>query len=298
MVAGLRVIPAGAERRAAGRWGAILSGVVTLQLDRLRSRSPAWRAGVVTAACVAVVATVLALPPIHLVALDRGAFADRRTLLGIPNALDVLSNAVFAWAGLIGFLRLRSLEPALRPIGVVLQVALLGVTVGSGFYHLAPSPERLLFDRLPITVAFMAVLALALGDRVSPRLGRGTLAPLVAFGAGTALLWYFGWNGGDAPGAGDLRPYALTQAVPMAALPILLLLFPGRLEERRLLLALLLYGVAKGFEAFDHQIFALGGIVSGHTLKHLVAGLACFFLVPRNPPAGSAAQGTNLRASG
>jgi hypothetical protein len=36
---------------------------------------------------------------------------------------------------------------------------------------------------------------------------------------------------------------------------------------------------AKLFELFDKQIYALGGIVSGHTLKHLSAGLAFLPLV-------------------
>ena len=34
---------------------------------------------------------------------------------------------------------------------------------------------------------------------------------------------------------------------------------------------LALYAAAKAAEALDAQIYALGGIVSGHTLKHLLA---------------------------
>ena len=252
------------------------SDVATRELTWIRSRSLAWRAGSVLAMCATVIATVLLLPPIH-VAFEQRALADQRTLLGVPNGLDVLSNIPFALVGLLGLARLRRLEPGLRPIGLVLFVALLAVALGSSYYHLAPSAGRLLADRLPITLAFMSILALVLGDRLSPRLGRVTLGPLVALAAGAALIWYLG---GDAPGGGDLRAYSLTQALPMAALPALLLVFPGRLEERRLVIALLLYVAAKLFEAFDTQIFALGHLVSGHTLKHLAAGAACFFIVP------------------
>lgn len=252
--------------------------MTALELSRLRQLSPAWRAGVLTAACAAAVAAVLAIPPLQLEWPGPRGLADRRAFLGIPNTLDVLSNLPFALAGLFGFSRLRALERGLLPAAITLYAALIAVALGSGLYHVAPSRSFLLADRLPITVAFMSALALVVGDRISPRLARAALGPLVAAGIGTAFLWYLG---------GDPRPYALVQAVPLAALPALLFLFAGRrLDGRRLFAAFVLYGVAKVFELLDHQIFALGGLASGHTLKHLAAGAACFFLVPRRiPPA-------------
>jgi len=40
------------------------------------------------------------------------------------------------------------------------------------------------------------------------------------------------------------------------------------------------YGLAKLLETFDRQIFALdGGLLSGHTLKHLAAAMAGVWLV-------------------
>ena len=40
-----------------------------------------------------------------------------------------------------------------------------------------------------------------------------------------------------------------------------------------------MYALAKTFEALDPQIFALGGVVSGHTLKHLAAAAAAAWLL-------------------
>jgi len=37
--------------------------------------------------------------------------------------------------------------------------------------------------------------------------------------------------------------------------------------------------VAKLLELLDGQVYAQGGIVSGHTLKHLVAGLGAYFVL-------------------
>ena len=39
------------------------------------------------------------------------------------------------------------------------------------------------------------------------------------------------------------------------------------------------YVVAKVLEALDARIFDLGGIVSGHTLKHLAAAVSTGYLV-------------------
>jgi len=39
------------------------------------------------------------------------------------------------------------------------------------------------------------------------------------------------------------------------------------------------YALAKVAETFDQQIFTLGQIASGHTLKHLIAALAIWWIV-------------------
>ena len=39
------------------------------------------------------------------------------------------------------------------------------------------------------------------------------------------------------------------------------------------------YGLAKAGEIFDQPIYALTGFVSGHTLKHLCAGLAVYWVL-------------------
>jgi hypothetical protein len=39
------------------------------------------------------------------------------------------------------------------------------------------------------------------------------------------------------------------------------------------------YGIAKVFEAFDREVFALGQWASGHTLKHLVAAAGVYLLL-------------------
>ena len=226
-------------------------------------------------AAAAIALAVFARPPVFQSAGYFG-LADRRPFLGIPNALDVLSNLPFAFAAWFGLRRARTLSGPQRAAACVTFLAIGAVTFGSGYYHLAPSSPGLLVDRLPISLAFAALFAWILGDRLGARWTSRTLVPLLALALATLWIWY-----GSGKFDGDLRPYGLVQAIPMGSLPFLLALFPGELDERRLGLALLLYLLAKACEQHDAKIYALGEIVSGHTLKHLLAGAACFFLAPR-----------------
>ena len=55
---------------------------------------------------------------------------------------------------------------------------------------------------------------------------------------------------------------------------MLLLLQSAYTGSGTLIAAAALYAAARGFEMLDAPIFAAGGIVSGHTLKHLAAAAA------------------------
>ena len=52
--------------------------------------------------------------------------------------------------------------------------------LGSGYYHLAPDNARLVWDRLPMTIGFMGLLAAVLAERVSVPVARRLFVPLLA----------------------------------------------------------------------------------------------------------------------
>lgn len=235
------------------------------------------RIGIVLGAAGAALVVAWCVPPVPQdPAYHR--FADARPFLGVPNALNVLSNVPFLLAGGAGlWLVLGGAGRAAFVDGRerwpwAVFFAGLGLTgFGSAWYHLDPGNVRLVWDRLPMTVAFMGLFAAMIGERIGTRAGLALLGPLLVAGAGSVLWWY----AGEQQGRGDLRAYGLVQFFPMLAIPLLAWLFPARYTHGGYWgLAVLIYAVAKALELADAHVLALGGVVSGHALKHLGAALA------------------------
>jgi hypothetical protein len=97
-------------------------------------------------------------------------------------------------------------------------------------------------------------------------------------------------------GRGDLRPYALVQFLPIVLIPLILLMYRSQFDRTAFIWwAVAIYAASKLFEHYDHNIFALSRIISGHSLKHIVAAMApavllCGFAArrPVAKPAGTA----------
>jgi hypothetical protein len=198
--------------------------------------------------------------------LEYHRFVDARTMFGVPNFWNVASNLPFVVVGLAGLrwalANLARIERVLRPAWLVLFAGVALVGLGSGWYHLHPDNASLVWDRLPMTLAFMALFAIVLGEHIGIRLTRLLLLPLLVAGVLSVLYWR---------ASDDLRPYALVQFVPVLLIPLILLLYPRR-GSGGFWWALALYVVAKLLEQFDAQVYtALGGSISGHSLKHVAA---------------------------
>jgi hypothetical protein len=226
------------------------------------------------------------LPPMPQ---DQGyhAFADDRTMLGVPNFLNVASNLPFLVVGVLGlWVMLR--KNAVGAEGAVLTraerwpllVLFTGVFLtgfGSSWYHLDPDNDRLVWDRLPMTVAFMGFFASTIGERIGPRAGTWLLWPLVWLGIASVVNWHVG----EQRNAGDLRLYGFVQFYPLVTIPLMMYFFPARYTRSAdVIIALAWYLVAKILETgpVDHGIYGLGRVVSGHTLKHLAAALGAYWL--------------------
>lgn len=208
------------------------------------------------------------------------------TFLDIPNALDVLSNVALVVVGFLGIItagkRLRdnSFNAAVFQYLIFFSGVFL-TGFGSFYYHLSPSNETLIWDRLPITILSIGFFCSVIAEMVSPKASLYLVGPLLLIGIGSVLYW----NYTESLNCGDLRLYGVVQFLPLILIPLILLMY--KLPENYLpfIIGLVFfYALSRLTEAFDHQIFETLRILSGHTLKHLFAAAAafCIFIMMKN----------------
>jgi len=242
-----------------------------IMLSRLRLWTPSIRWLIIAAISLAAVAAVALLQPIAQPQAYHH-FADQRTIAGIAHGFDVLSNLAFLASGLLGlWFVLRAggdgltLDAGTRWAFAILFFGLVLTSIGSAYYHLAPDNQRLVFDRMPMILAIAGCLGAVVADRFGGKTA-WMITALLAIGLWTVQHWR---------DQGDLRWYALYQGLTIVVAVLLLLLFPSRNGATPAFTAAVAGNIAaKIFELLDRPIYSLGGIVSGHTLKHLSAGLA------------------------
>jgi hypothetical protein len=237
-----------------------------------------WRGWLLTGSLVACIIAAVLVPAMPQ-PLSYHAFADCRALWSIPNFGNVVSNLPFLVGGALGIaLVLRGggqfIDPRESLPYLVFFTGALLTSFGSAWYHLAPDNPRLVWDRLPMTLGFAGLVSAALAERADPRLLR-MLWPLLAVGAFTVLYWY----ATERAGRGNLIPYGLYQGWSVLAIVLLIALFPARRYShgQMLIWAAIWYGLAKAFETTDLAVYRLtGGVISGHTIKHVLAAGAVF----------------------
>jgi hypothetical protein len=236
-----------------------------------------------TAACVAAAVLLPAVPQ----PLDYHDFADQRSLFEVDHFLNVFSNIGFLIAGVLGLglLVMRRVHFEFKreqwPY-LIFFFGLFATAFGSTYYHLAPDNERLFWDRLPMTVAFMALVSSQITDRISVRAGLALLGPLLLVGAASVIYWLVT----ERQGAGNVLPYGILQAYAVVVLLLMAILQPSRYTRGSDLYWIFgWYVLSKLLETFDAEVLAHGHIVSGHTLKHITAAfagfVACYKLMSR-----------------
>jgi len=212
---------------------------------------------------------------------DYNDWVDTRSVWGIPHFGDVVSNIGFLWVGALGLWslargRCRCDQPGESLAWALVFAGVLLTGFGSSYYHWEPDNARLVWDRLPMVLGFMALLSALLIERVNARLGRILLPLLVVLGGASVFYWYWSYL----QGAPDLRFYVLVQLGALSLVPALLWLYPPVYSRGTdYLVALGLYGLAMVAEALDAELMRWTGIASGHNLKHLIAALAVYWLL-------------------
>lgn len=207
-------------------------------------------------------------------------FVDNRSLYGIPNFWNVVSNALIILVAVFGLASSASMGSShtyaylRREFGVLFTAALL-TGIGSVWYHLHPTTESLVWDRLPLSVFFTALLGLVISIYLSRITGKLLFWPLILGGLGSVLYWYKT----EQLGVGDLRFYALAQYLSAFLILFIVMIYhkTGR-PSVLLVLSFIMYVCAKVAEHYDAALYGITGSLSGHSMKHLLGGIALFML--------------------
>lgn len=199
-------------------------------------------------------------------------FADRREFFGIPNFFDVVSNFAFLFVGIAGLgICFKNYLGSMHNSWIVLFSGIALVSIGSAYYHANPINQTLVWDRLPMTIGFIGLFVAILGEYINEKFG-WLIVPALLLGFFSVVYWH--WSD-------DLRLYIWVQIISLLIIPVVMILYRSRFSHQwMLLIALLFYALAKIAELGDRKIFNLTQeLISGHTIKHLLAAAGCLALV-------------------
>jgi hypothetical protein len=192
-------------------------------------------------------------------------FIDTRMFGEIPNTQDVLSNLFFIVVGLLGLKEALNKKVPRETPWIAFFASILLVAPGSAYYHWSPNNFTLVWDRLPMSLAFMALFIGLMSEHIS-RKSEKLLPWALLLGVSSVLVWAI---------TGDLRFYFWIQFSSFIIIPLILIFFSSRYTHKLFyVFTLLFYGFAKWSEVKDREIFNWSHhFLSGHTLKHILAAI-------------------------
>jgi hypothetical protein len=206
-------------------------------------------------------------------------FADQRSWGWLPHAMDVLSNLPFALWGMVGgwalmrAVRACAVDAATAAMAGLFFAGLWVTAAVSASYHLQPGDAGLAWDRGGMVLAFAGLLGLAAMQAVSTRAGMALATAILVLGPLSIHAWSL---------SGNVLPWAVLQGGGMVLILGFACLRPAQARELPVRWALLLaiYALAKLLELGDHAVYEwTGHLVSGHSLKHMVAACAAWPVV-------------------
>ncbi|KAI9118423.1 hypothetical protein K1719_010755 [Acacia pycnantha] len=201
-------------------------------------------------------------------------FLDMRNLLGVPSTLNVITNFPFLVVGVLGLV--FTLEGGVFNISsqgeafawALYYAGIVGIAFGSAYYHLKPDNSRVLWDTLPMMVAYAFLFSCLVIERIGQRIGLCCLFTLL-FASFLSVAYERIYS--------DIRFCVIFQLILPFAIPGVAFMYPSRYTHSTYWFwSTGIYLLAKFEAVADKKIYYVNSyIISGHSLEHL-----CLALIP------------------
>ena len=180
-------------------------------------------------------------------------FSDKRTILGIPNGFNVLSNFAILIPAIIYYRK--------RNKNNLLFIHLFLLAIASSYYHFNPSDETIFWDFLMIATTSMIIF-----NMINENKNEGLF---YLFGILSVIYWKM---------TGDLRLYLLILiCVPLY---IIFKYYKNITLRKYIITFIITFILARLFEHSDNFTYQLTNQqISGHTLKHIIGSIGILSIV-------------------
>ena len=180
-------------------------------------------------------------------------FIDNRTISGIPNFMNIVSNLAIALPAFYLMKKQKKIS--------FLSINILLLAITSAIYHMNPNDNTIFLDMLFV----MSINTVVFSYFVNKQVGNFIFI--------LGILSVFYWKKYD-----DLRFYEFLKiAIPVYAI---FMLYKNPKVNHYIFPVIILTILIRVSEYNDKEIYKLtGGIISGHSLKHIFAALDIYLII-------------------
>ena len=185
-------------------------------------------------------------------------FVDKRTIFGIPNGMDILSNLFIALPAFYLISKQKKIS--------FLSFNILLLALTSTIYHINPTDNTIFMDMIFVVSLNTVVLSYFVDKQI------GYFIYLLG------ILSVFYWKKNN-----DIRLYELLKII----IPIYVIIIiykdynnSNNNVSNYILLIIILSILIRYSEFHDKEIYQMTGkLISGHTLKHIIAGINIYIII-------------------
>jgi hypothetical protein len=214
----------------------------------------------------------------------RHSYTDQRSLCGLNNAFNVLSNLVLIAAGcywLNWIFRTKNISLKCRKglyetrLYATFFAAVILAGIQSAWYHLFQSQLGLLGTYLLSNIVMLSLLSAIIAERVNLRIGLHSCIPFIFISMLISFYWYIYQTDNQL----SHLWYFLTYLIPSLSIMTIIVARPKYGGIKHITFAFCNTFIALGVSCLDEAIYTLTRhMISGQSLHNIYLGIAAIYI--------------------